>query len=318
MGDDQERRQRAIERMEKKLKKLDEFLKDAKPREGVSGGEVQSNITDNESALIKSPHGYIQGYNGIAMVDSGSQVIVCAEAVGSGPESGSVPKMLDKLEENMQKVTGEEKPLKDSLVEGDTGFFSEDNLHEAKKRGIEALIPDPQFRQRDPYFAEKKAQKVHKEKRFSQEDFTYEKKKDRYICPAGEALEYKGKADLRNNSGRKYQARRSSCAKCPLIEQCIARRTAKKPVRTLFIADRKYEENLSEKMREKIDDPVYRELYSRRMQIVEPVFANITYCKGMNRFMLRGEEKVDSQWKMYCIVHNLGKCMNALGKKMGA
>jgi hypothetical protein len=54
------------------------------------------------------------------------------------------------------------------------------------------------------------------------------------------------------------------------------------------------------------------------MQIVEPVFANITYCKGMNRFMLRGNEKVDTQWKMYCIVHNIGKCMNALGKKRKA
>ena len=64
MGDDRERRKRSIERLEKKLEKLDKFLKTAKVREGVSGREVQSNITDNESALIKSPHGYIQGYNG--------------------------------------------------------------------------------------------------------------------------------------------------------------------------------------------------------------------------------------------------------------
>jgi hypothetical protein len=170
--------------------------------------------------------------------------------------------MLDELEKNMKKITGKEKPLEKSLVVDDTGFFLEDNLQEAKKREIEVLIPDPQFRQRDPYFAEKKAQKAPKQKRFSQEDFTYDKKNDWYICPAGKALKYKGKAELRNNSGKKYQAARSSCAKCPLIEQCVARRTAKKPARTLYIADQKYEENLSEKMREKIDDPVYRELYS--------------------------------------------------------
>jgi len=36
-------------------------------------------------------------------------------------------------------------------------------------------------------------------------------------------------------------------------------------------------ENLSEMMRKKIDNPVYRELYARRMQIVEPVYSNITY-----------------------------------------
>jgi transposase len=64
MGDDRERRERSIERLEKKLEKLDTFLKTAKPRQGVSGQEVQSNITDNESVLIKSPHGYIQAITG--------------------------------------------------------------------------------------------------------------------------------------------------------------------------------------------------------------------------------------------------------------
>jgi hypothetical protein len=65
-------------------------------------------------------------------------------------------------------------------------------------------------------------------------------------------------------------------------------------------------------------DPAYREIYSRRQQIIEPVFSDITYCKGMNRFTLRGTEKVDIQWKMYCIVHNIGKCIRALCKKLRA
>ena len=68
-------------------------------------------------------------------------------------------------------------------------------------------------------------------------------------------------------------------------------------------------------MKEKIDDPVYRELYSRRQQIIEPVFSDITYCKRMNRFMLRGEEKVDAQWQLYCMVHNIAKCIIPLSEK---
>jgi transposase len=62
MGDERERRHRSIERLENKLEKLNRFLKEAEPRKGISAEEVQSNITDNESARIKSPHGYIQGY----------------------------------------------------------------------------------------------------------------------------------------------------------------------------------------------------------------------------------------------------------------
>jgi hypothetical protein len=51
------------------------------------------------------------------------------------------------------------------------------------------------------------------------------------------------------------------------------------------------------------------------MQIIEPVFANIKHCKGMDRFMLRGEEKVNLQWQLYCIVHNIGKCIKPIDEK---
>ena len=71
-------------------------------------------------------------------------------------------------------------------------------------------------------------------------------------------------------------------------------------------------------MRDKIDNPAYREIYSRRQQIIEPVFSDITYCKGMNRFTLRTEKKVNIQWKLYCTVHNIGKCIRPLGMKYGA
>ncbi|MDR2718598.1 MAG: IS1182 family transposase [Treponema sp.] len=316
LGDNKERRERSIERLENKLKKLNTFLKEAEPRTGAAGEEVKSNITDNESALIKSPRGYIQGYNGIAVADSGSQIIVSAEVTGSGPESGSFPKMLDSLEENMKKATGKEEPLKKALLEGDTGYFSEANLRAAAERGIEVIIPDPQFRQRDPYFAEKKKEKAGK-KRFGAGDFEYNEKTDSYKCPCGKVLEYKYDITLRNNSGRKYHAKRADCAECPLIERCIARRNGKRPFRTLYIVEKKYKENLSEKMREKIDHPAWRELYSRRMQIIEPVYSNITYCKGMNRFTLRGSEKVGTQWKLYCMVHNIGKCVKPLGERCG-
>ena len=190
MGDDRKRRERSIERLEKKLKKLDEFLKTAEPRKGKSGEEVQSNITDPQSARIKGPHGYIQGYNGIAAADSGNQVIIAAEVIGSGAESGCFPRMLDRLEENMKKATGEEKPLEKALVEADTGYFSEENLQEAAKRGIEVLIPDPQFRQRDPDF-EGREEKKKAKKRYSQEDFEYDEESKSYICPWEKTLKYR-------------------------------------------------------------------------------------------------------------------------------
>ena len=47
-------------------------------------------------------------------------------------------------------------------------------------------------------------------------------------------------------------------------------------------------------MRQKFDTPLGREIYSRRMGTVEPVFAN-NQNKGMRRFTLRGQRKVSAQ-----------------------
>jgi hypothetical protein len=60
-------------------------------------------------------------------------------------------------------------------------------------------------------------------------------------------------------------------------------------------------------MREKRDEAKYRTVYGRRMQILEPCFLDIRYCKGMDRFSLRTKIKVTIQWLLYCIVPNIGK-----------
>ena len=204
--------------------------------------------------------------------------------------------------------------MKNALVEGDTGYFSEDNLQEAAKRGIDVIIPDTQFRQRDPYFAEKKRRKV--KKKFILEDFIYDENTDTYTCPAGNILEYKYDVTLRNNSGKQYRAKTGACRNCCIQKKCMNTKTSKYPVRSIYIIDKKYENNLSEGMREKIDNPCYRELYSRRMQIIEPVFSNMVYCKGMDRFTLRTKTKVNIQWLLFNIVHNIGKCMKPLALKI--
>jgi hypothetical protein len=63
----------------------------------------------------------------------------------------------------------------------------------------------------------------------------------------------------------------------------------------------------TQKMIEKIDSWMGRLLYGFRIGIVEPVFGNIRSNLGLSRFTLRGKEKVDIQWKLFNIVHNIGK-----------
>jgi len=40
------------------------------------------------------------------------------------------------------------------------------------------------------------------------------------------------------------------------------------------------------------------------------VFGNIGTTKRLNRFSLRGKKKVQGQWQLYCLVHNIEKLAN--------
>ena len=68
--------------------------------------------------------------------------------------------------------------------------------------------------------------------------------------------------------------------------------------------------NLTKLMIEKIESEKGRRIYPQRMAIVEPVFANIRTHKRLDRFTLRGKIKVNIQWLLYCMVHNIGKIAN--------
>ena len=63
-------------------------------------------------------------------------------------------------------------------------------------------------------------------------------------------------------------------------------------------------------MRNKIDTPEGRRIYGKRLGIVEPVFGNIRTCKRMDKFTLRGKAKVNIQWLLYFLVHNIEKIAN--------
>jgi transposase len=300
-----------IKRYKKQIEKLDKFDKKNDPRMGSRGKEVQSNITDNESAKIKGPHGVIQGYNGIAIADGKNQIIVAAEAFGGVHEGEHFSSLLGKLDDTMKDLTGKKAPLKGKVMLGDTGYYSEDNLQAAKAKKMEAIIPDPHFRQREDEMINGKYGEYHEKARFDSRDFKYDKKGNSYTCPNGKKLKFKKKVKLNSNEGNRYEASAKDCSACPLREKCM--RAGKAKYRVLYIPIPKYGENLCDKMKDKIDRPEVRKIYGQRMRIIEPVFSDITYCKGMDRFTLRGKSKVNIQWLLYCIVHNLGKCAPAMG-----
>lgn len=62
-----------------------------------------------------------------------------------------------------------------------------------------------------------------------------------------------------------------------------------------------------EQMAAKLGSADGRVLYARRKVIVEPVFGQIKGARGFRRFLLRGLEKIQGEWNLLCLTHNLLK-----------
>ena len=65
---------------------------------GPTGGVRQSNRTDNASAKMATSKGVIQGYTGVAAVDARTQIIVVAQAHGTGSEQEVLLPVVDALQ----------------------------------------------------------------------------------------------------------------------------------------------------------------------------------------------------------------------------
>ena len=112
--------EKSIETMKKKVKKIKEFLRDNDDKPGKRGKPIKSNITDNESAKIKTSHGVIQGYNGVTVVDEKHQIIVHAEAFGAAQEHDLLEPMIEGTRENFKEIGSEEDVFEKAKLVADT------------------------------------------------------------------------------------------------------------------------------------------------------------------------------------------------------
>jgi transposase len=296
-------RQQQVERLQKKAELINKWLAENQPKPGAAGRENQSNITDNDSAKMMTSHGAVQGYNSQALIDAKHQVIVYGEAFGNGQDHGHVPPMLEGTRANLQSIGYGAECLTGKILTADSNYHTQVNLEKCQELAVDAYIPDRKFRNRDPRFAAQKRRQV---RRFTLKDFHHDEDLDRYICPNGKVLKLRVKRKLdHGHLYRKYYAAEKDCQACPLRLRCLYGKGAKRKQLSVPIG-----ESLSKQMLEKIDTEQGRRIYPQRLAIAEPVFANIRINKRLDRFTLRGKIKVNIQWLMYCLVHNIEKILN--------
>ena len=80
------------------------WLKENDEQPGKTGKPIKSNITDNESATMKTSHGVVQGDHGVAVVDNKHQIVVHAEAYGAPQEHELLQPMVEGTRENLATI----------------------------------------------------------------------------------------------------------------------------------------------------------------------------------------------------------------------
>lgn len=305
-----------LERLQTEARKLREWLnKNPIDRKGSKNSICLSNLTDNESAKMATSKGVVQGYTGVATVDSMAQIIVGAEAHGTGSEHGLLLPAV-KAVESLRHA--------DTVITADAGYHSEANLVALDAQKIDAYIPDNGYRKRDERYADQAVHKVKpdplwdktkvskKSKCFRPADFQLAEDRSHCLCPAGCKLYGNGSnCTIGGRVAIKFSGAKQDCVPCLRRHECL--RTPEKTLirQVAFLqGKRNPEENHLDRMKEKIDSDLGREMITRRFATVEPVFGNLRGNKRLHRFTLRGKTKVDGQWKLYCMMHNIEKLAN--------
>ncbi|MEK8047523.1 IS1182 family transposase [Ideonella margarita] len=311
-------RQARIDELRREARATRAFVAGRKPRLSERGQELKSNITDPDSAKMATGKGVIQGYAAQAAVDSAHQVIVAAEVTGSGSEQNMLLPMIEAAAPVRAAHT---------LITADAGYHSSENVNALCEAGIPALLADNQMRQRDERYAEQakhkaKGEVLHDKRKpaaspnpkvkgyFSVADFVFDGA-NTCTCPAGCTLRSSGAL---YNAGRyqrqEFKARASDCQACALRPQCIRKpETAQRKIAVHLRMPDDPNEPIH-RMRAAIDSAHGRQLYSQRIATVEPVFGNLRHNKRLSRFTVRGKDKVSTQWRLFCLVHNIEKVAN--------
>ena len=286
-------------------------------RRGPKGTTRKSNRTDNESAKMATGKGVLQGYTGVAAVDGTHQIIVEAQAHGTGSAQELFLPVVAALHPFVATHT---------VITADAGYHSEANLQQLRALGVDALIADNGMRKRDERFATQAQHRATSDPlydkspprppsestTFTPHDFTFDPVARTCVCPAGKSLYRNGRANVTNGYvGAHFRGAKRDCVPCPLRARCL-RTPATTAVRNVVffhgrVAAKPTLESHTARMKRRLDTPEGRAQYGQRLGAVEPVFGNLCYNKGLNRFTLRGRTKVDGQWKLFCLVQNIEK-----------
>jgi len=268
---------KVVEAIEKREIKRREY------RGNISNIRVSS--VEPEAVIQKTKKGNFRPSYVPSVLANENQIIIGTH-VDSANENNAIKPMMKQTE----KVTG--KMSKTLLC--DAGYHNEDVLSLSNILDVEILCPSGRADAGEWIQQQRKNQLFHKNK------FVFNKEKNKYICPANKELSF-----FKNSSDHgkpRYAYRCSDYDICQIRDKCT--KISKGRIVYRYEVDK-----LKDQMNDKFKNREVRLKYTKRKQMVEPIFAEIKKRQGLERFRRKGLSKVTVEFTLHCIAHNLKKAV---------
>jgi len=313
LADLEQRRQRLAEALAQ-AKAADEVRR----QQGVDPAKnpAQVPLADPDSRVMPNKEGgYAPNYTPTAITDGHSGFIVDCDVLAQVNESDALAESVDRIAENFGQ-----KPEK---MLTDAGNNSGQNMAAMQQRGIEFYAPaeSQQPQPGNPAWREDPRQAVPESEwpklprndkgRLDKSCFVYDAAADQYYCPQGQPLSYE--QTKKERRGERQYVRRvyrcAHCTGCPLASACLAANS--KRGRTI---NRDQHEALREQTAARMAEPAARAIYNQRPRIAETTFGILKSVMGLRQFLLRGLEKVQTEWRWATTAFNIVKLVRAIAR----
>jgi hypothetical protein len=219
------------------------------------------------------------GYNAQMAVDAKHKLIAANEVTNEVTDYQQLANVALEAKANLE--------VKQAEVVADAGYYNAAEVSRCVEAGLTPLIPKADT-------SANTARGLYGKSRFR-----YDEVKDVYVCPAGAELTHRFNTYELGRELRYYRA--SGCKGCALKKQC----TRNKANRTIT---REANEHLMEAMAARMRAQPWK--FKLRKELAEHPFGTIKRWFGYTHFLLKGLEKVRTEWSMTTLAYNLKRVLN--------
>ena len=283
-------KKKLLTKLEKEhIPKLEEY---EQKLEKIGGNRNSMSKTDKDATFMRMKDDHMKngqlkaGYN--VQISTENQFITSYGIYQNPTDTRTLIDYLEKFKDQYGKQSTE--------IVADAGYGSEENYEYLEAEEIDHYVKFNMFHQEQKQKFKNAPSKV--------ENLHYNQDEDYFVCPMGQHMEFVNEYQKTNESGfvstiTRYRAK--SCKGCQMRGKCFKG----KGNRTIEINHRLRE--LKQKAREKLTSEKGLEHRSKRPVEPEPVFGQIKFNKGFNRFKLRGMDGVTLEFGLIAIAMNIGK-----------